>query len=357
MSNKAPDPKLKAADLGPLGTRLRKAIFNNWGLKLVSLLISLTIWGALISEDASLTREKLFNDVPVAVVGADQLQRNGLIVTGGIKNLEPIKMRADVPQRAFDSALPSSYQVRVDLSRISSTGTQKLPILTSTSPTYGAVSWLSQSEITVQVDEYITRRRVPVRLEETGALPPGYYAAGAAVDPATVVISGPRSLIEQVARVVASYHLEQLGDGAGVQYTAVPFRLVTSDNRTIESDLISVTSENVLLDTLLVEQAVYPMKTVGINLSGILSGLPAEGFRVGRMTADPEQIEVAGNIQDIGDLEQLDLTSSIDVSGKSETLIRAMMVDRPLNTVYVSENLVYVTVEIIPADQNSTQAP
>lgn len=328
--------------------RVKHMLFGNWKIKLLSVLIALAIWGALMSEDASLTREKTFNDVVVTVTGNDALQRNGLVIVEGLDDLAPIKMRVDVPQKMYESAQPGLYSVRADVSRITNTGVQTVPIQTLSTTTYGAVSWLSSAEITVKVDEYVTRRRIPVRLMQEGQAPEGYYVGGVSVDPNNVVVSGPRSQVEKVAFVQASYSLGNLDDAFGLQYSAVPFKLISAEGREIDSKLISVTSENVLLDTLLIEQSVYPKKSVGINLSGILKGRVLEGYKVSEIRTDPALVIIAGNADDINRVTMLDLSSSIDVDGLGEPLIRALKIEKPAGVSFMSESAVYVMVDIVP---------
>jgi YbbR domain-containing protein len=357
MTEKPPLPDGKRFDFRMLLRRVGKAFLKNWKLKAVSVVVAIIIWGGLISEDATLTREKVFVEVPVLVTGVDALQRSGLVVVSGLSGLEPISMRAEVPQKAYEAASYLNYSVRVDVSRINATGQQTLQVLTNSSTTFGTVNWLSHDEITVMVDEYITRRRVPVRLEKTGTLQQGAYAAGASVDPSNVVISGPRSLVEKVAYLSASYNQDLLDGRSGVQYSAVPFRLLSEDGSVIQNDLISVTSENVLLDSLLVEQSIYPMKAVKVNLTGIITGEPAPGYRVNKVYSDPAEVFLAGNTEDIDSIRMLDLASAIDVTGQRETLIRAVRINKPEKLVYISANAAYVTVEIQPVNQSDVILP
>lgn len=331
-----------------LRKRVWQAIKNNWQLKLLSLLVAFVVWGALISEDPNLTREKTFTDVPITVTGMELLQRNGLIVVEGLDNLPHIKMRALVPQKIYASAHPANYSVRVDVSRITAPGEQTVPIQTLSTGTFGSIEWMSTNEITVKVDEYITRRRVPVKLVKAGQTPEGYYSASTSADPNNVVISGPKSLVEKIDVVSASYNPALQDLSVGVQYSAVPFRLLAADGTEIKSDLISVTSENVLLDTLLVEQVIYPTKFVDINLTGLVKGKVAEGYQVVGVTADPPQVRVAGSEEELDSLKLLDLSSVIDVEGLNDTIIRALRVEKPQGIMYMSDNAVYVTVEIAP---------
>ena len=344
--------------LREFGARLKKSLKSNWGLKVTSLLMAVAIWGGLISQDATLTREKTFSDVPVAVLNSDTMQRNGYIVISDLSQLGPIRMRANVPQRVYDSVTPTNYNVRLDLGRINATGTVTLPLQTTDTISYGSVIWLSQTEVTVEVDEYITRRRIPVQpIQSTAVLSENIYAANPGIDPNSVVISGPRSLVENIARVVPAYDASQLTPLVGTQYNAVPFMLVNREGEEIKSPLISVTSENVLLDSLMVEQTFYPQKSVPINLTGAIAGQPAAGYKIGAITAEPASVLVAGNSTGLEKITMADLSGPIDVSGLAETIIRAVKVTKPADSTYISENAVYVTVEILPIASADMETP
>ncbi len=346
-----PDNSLRSQAL-----RFWRFLSYRWGWKLGCLLLAMILWGGIISQDSSLTREKRFSDVTVSVINSDVLIRSGLIVVSGIDDFQPIRMNVAVPQKIYATAIPSNYNPRVDLSRISATGTQTVPILYSNSSAYGTVTWLSVTEITVDVEEYVTKRRIPVQLEVKNAAPAGFYAAPPSVDPALVTVSGPKSLCENLSRCVAAHDLAGLAPQAGTQFSAVPFTLYSGEGKAIRSDLLAVTFESVQLDTLLVEQALYPMKTVDINLSGILSGTPAEGYRVVSVTADPSYLSVAGSNETVKSLKLLDIDASINVEGARETLIRSVKVQAPPGAQYLSEGIVYVTVVIEAAADGSGEA-
>ncbi len=335
--------------LRTLVVRFFRMLTFRWGWKLVCLLLSLLLWGGLISQDATLTREKRFSDVPVNVVNSDTLIRNGLIVVSGLENIGLIRMHADVPQKYYATAMPSNYNVRVDLSRVLAAGAQKVPITFTNTTNYGTVTWLSATEITVEVEPYVTRRRIPVQVETQSTPPAGFYAPPPSVDPLLVTVSGPKSVCDSVARCVAVYNLASLAPQAGTQISAVSFSLHDSEGNRINNSLLSVSYESVRLDSLVIEQTLYPMKTVDINLSGILSGVPARGYHVASVVADPSYLSVAGSTEMIQSLKLLDVDASINVDGASENeIIRQVKVLPPQGAQYISSELVYVTVYIEP---------
>ena len=137
--------------------RLWRLIYHNWPWKLLALFLALCLWAGLITQDPTLTRERVFTDVTVSVVGADTLRRNsGLIVLSGLEDENlTARLRVDVPQREYNTVTASNYNPRVDLTRITEAGEQTLRINTTSTSTYGTVRGISPETITVVVDQFV----------------------------------------------------------------------------------------------------------------------------------------------------------------------------------------------------------
>ena len=56
---------------------------HNLQWKLLALFLAVCLWVGLILQDPSLTRERVFTDVPLTITGAETLRRNGFIVVHG----------------------------------------------------------------------------------------------------------------------------------------------------------------------------------------------------------------------------------------------------------------------------------
>ncbi|MDO5022422.1 MAG: CdaR family protein [Eubacteriales bacterium] len=334
--------------------RLWQILSHNWQWKLFSVLLSIIFWGWLITENPDLTREKTFTEVNISIMGEEALKRNGLIVTNLAENLPALTLSAEVPQKMYDLASPSSYNVRIDLSRINKVGDQTIPVLYTNTSSYGKVTRLSQNEVTLHAEPYITRRRIPVQINQTGNVPSGFYASKPTVDPSTVTIAGPKSLVENVVRCVANYNLSLLTAAARNQFTAVSFTLYDYLDKPLESELIEVRSDSIPLDTLLVEQELYRLQAISINKSGIITGTPAEGYTVTDIKIDPSMLNVAGSNELMETLKLLDVETPVDISGATDTLIRNVAIKKPDEALHMSENAVYVTVTIEPVKKEES---
>lgn len=337
------------AVLRDLPRRLWQLLLRNLSWKLFAIFLAICLWAGLITQDPTLTRERVFTDVPVTLTGADILQRNGMIVLSSFDE-EPlaVRMRVDVPQREYNSVTAANYSPRIDLSRITETGMQKLRIATTSATAYGIVKEVSPDSVDIMVDEYVPSYRIPVSIQRKGQFPNGYYGAESSLNPSAVTVSGPKSIVSQIARVMVDFDVSKLPAQTGLIRTAVPMRFTDAQGNSIESSLIDVTSAGVLLHTIVVEQTVYATKTLPINSLALTAGLPAAGYEVRGVSATPNILVGAGDEIGVGLLDSLFLEHPVDVTGKSESFTVDIKISKPPELVYLSTDSVTLYVEITP---------
>ena len=292
----------------------------------------------------------MFGDVTISVTGADTLRRNsGLIVLSGLEDENlTARMRVDVPQREYNTVTASNYNPRVDLTRITEAGEQTLRIITTSTSTYGTVRSISPETVTVVVDQYVTNYRVPVSVNIIGEYPEGFYGTPISLDPSAVTLSGPKSLVDEIVRVYVDFDVSRLAAKAGTVRTALPMRFVNADGDEIESDLLEVTSADVVLRTITVEQDLYPTRTVSLSGIGLTEGEPAEGYRVASVSVTPASVLVAAPQTTLDLLDELAISDPVDITGRTETFSVEVEPQWPSDAVYLSAEAVTLTVEIEP---------
>ena len=329
--------------------RLFSALTRHLGYKILAIVIAVILWAGLIVQDPDITREKTFTGVSVSVSGEETMKRNGYIVVSDLDAaLSDVSLRVNVPQMQYTNATAAAYNVSLNLSRLNETGTQEVRITTTNSSTYGTVSEVSPSSIEVEVEEYVSRYRIPVTVIPTGEAPEGYYATAPAAEPTRVTVSGPRSQIENVVRAEATLDLSQLPAREGTVRTAVGFRLVDSDGNEVSSDFIQVTSESVLLDTITAEQALYPYTTLDVSGIGLVTGEPAEGYEVKGVSVSPSTLIGAGRSEALALLGLLFTDTQIDVTGLTGSTSQQLRLRKPSELQYLSADSISVAVDIGP---------
>ena len=327
---------------------LWRLIRHNGLIKIVSLILAVILWAMLITQDPTLTREKIMTDGSVTIVGSDNIRRNGYIVTEGLEDLGTVTIRADVPQGQYQSAAAASYNPRIDLSRINASGVQDVKINTTNSTSYGTVLEVTPATVRVKVEDYITRYRIPVTVETGGTLPEGWYATQATVDPPVLAVSGPRSLVSRIVRAEAMLSLDNLPTQEGSVRTAVPYRLIDSSGETIDDKALTVTSESVLIDSIVLEQTMVPQKTLNLGSLGLVTGSPAQGYEIKSVSVTPEMVVAAGAGEVLERLDTLYTDAAIDVTDMTDSVNRQIKIRKPTELTYLSQDSVTVAVEIGP---------
>ena len=322
-------------------------------LKLTAVLIAILFWMIVIASDPTLERQKEMT-ATVSVTGADTLRTRGYVVTDDLTSSPiTVNITAKVTQGNYDRATAASFSPRLDLSQITSDGQQEVSFSAGYS-TYGEIQSFEPKSMTVNVERYITRSRVPVVVRVTGEMPQGLWRSATSCDPNLVSVSGPASLVEQVRRAVVELPLEGLSaDMEDCQVTS-PVTLETADGQTISSPLIRITFESVTVDSASIECSVLPTRSVAVDAASAITGTPAHGYEVGEIRVSPETVTVADSAEALKNLEAMFVQSPVDVTGATEDLLVTVPLAGATAHSYCSAREVAVSVTIRPATHTHT---
>lgn len=331
--------------------KLPSFILKNWSWKLLSLFLAVCLWAGLITQDPTLTRERIFSDVKLNIINADTLRRNsGLVVISGLEdeNLH-VRMRVDVPQREYNTVTLTNYNPRVDLSRITDVGEQTVRISSTSTTSYGIVKDITPDTVTVVVDEYVTNYRIPVSVNVTGEYPEGFYGSAISIDPSVVAVSGPKTYVDQVERIMVDFDVSRLSAREGTVRTARTMRFLDENGNDVDSSMLEVTSADVVLRTIILTQTLYSTREFPLDTETLIKGSPAEGYRIKEVTVSPASLMAAGTTEALDSVEMLYASSAVDVTGAENSFTQTVRVRKPGELAYVSNETVTVSVEIEPS--------
>ncbi|MBN1776745.1 MAG: hypothetical protein JW811_01360 [Clostridiales bacterium] len=331
------------------------AISRNLQWKLLALLLAVLLWVGLILQDPSLTRERVFTDVPLTITGSDTLRRNGFIVTQGLEEeAAVVRLKVDVPQQEYNDVVYSNYNPRVDLSRITEAGEQTVKVSTTSTTLYGSVTDVSPGEIPIVVDNYITNYRIPVQVSVIGEYPDGFYGTVPTTDVSIVTVSGPESVVSKIAKIVLEYDVSALAAHAAALQTALTLRYMDIDNNELDDSLLEPTSGGVLLRSIVLEQKLYPIKTLSLNQTALTTGTPKTGYEVKSVTLSPGVVVAAGDETALSVLDTLFLEEAVDVSGRDAPFTAEIRILQPDNIVYLNTKTVTLIVDIGAVQKTQT---
>lgn len=316
MMNSRP-PKRNNAPRGPfrgLRDMMARIVGSKRFLLLASLLVAVLTWSVLVASDTTLTRPKTFQNVSVSVIGEATLKSRGFIVMDDLEELvSGVRMTVEVTQANYNRVSGTSYNPHFDLTDVTGVGENTLEIAYS-SQIYGPVISCEPSTITVNVERYMTRR-VPVVLEMVGFAPEDVYLDSYRTDPTMLSVSGPQSLVTSVARAVAKLDLSTLSTDRASDRTALDVELQDASGAVIVSDKLEITNQTVITDSVIVDTEVVPAAMVPLELDGLVTGEPAEGYALENVYVEQDALRVAAKQEILGSIEFITIDQPLDISG------------------------------------------
>ena len=341
---------------------LQHLFLHNGGFKLLAVVLSVLLWAGLISQDPSVTRMKVFQNVNIKIINSDsdrQYTNKGRIVTSDLSELlEDVSITASVPQLQYENADASAYNLRVDLDEIRANGEaeQELRIQYDDNSEYGEIVNISPSTIKVRVEELFTYQKVPITVRTEGEAPDGWYIEKPTVAPTTVSVSGPISIVKEVSRGITTLDLNTLEWEEDTIRDIGEIRLINRRGDEIKSPLLVISSEGNQNDTVLIETSMMPTRNYSVRDMIQFRGALEPGYMiVDEPVYSPEYVTIASSTKKLDALEtlqpdaranQLLETGYVDLTGLSETRTFNIAVKSISDGVILSSDTISITVDI-----------
>lgn len=170
---------------------MRRALFGNWELKLVSVAIAFVVWILVVNAD----RKQVAFAAPVEYVGVPA----GMVLVGDRR--DTVDVQVDAARWAVARLTPAAVRVRIDLTGLKP-GDNAVPVSPAEvdTPAGVAVTRLSPAWLRVTLAE-ATARSVRVVPRIVGVPAPGHAIRRVKVDPVAIELKGPRSTMEAQSAV------------------------------------------------------------------------------------------------------------------------------------------------------------
>ncbi len=185
---------------------------NNFVRVVLSIVIAFGLWLYVVTV-VSPESEASYYDVPVVFDGVSLLDERELMIIAGKDATMNLKLSGN--RTDLNKLDKTNITILADLSQIREPGEHKVKCDVSFPSNAGIIEVLEKDPqyITVQVSER-ARKDVPVRLFAEGAVPEGFIAdmENAALSHATVTVSGPREVVDQIEYAAITVDLEDRMD-------------------------------------------------------------------------------------------------------------------------------------------------
>ena len=333
-----------------------RGLSHNWAWKVASLALAICLWGALISQDTALPRDKVIEDIRVSVTNSTALRNSGFVVVSGLDELSTVSIRASVPQKNYTTVGSANFSARLDLSQIQYAGEQtvKITVTSTNTSQYGTVKEIMNPEVTVVVEELSSISGIPVEVRLEGEVPSDYYAGALTLSVQAVDVTGPRSVVDKVSRCVITYDQSALNPSRSPNTSSLTFVFEDLEGNELDGSRLSVTphGQSTAISRITVSQEVYYLARVPVATDALTEGDPASGYAVSSVRVTPQTIVIAGTQAAIAPYLEEGAAfypyEQVDISGQTRTVSQLLYLNTPGNVEYISNNTVQVVVTILP---------
>ncbi len=274
--------------------------------KITCILIAIFLWSFVMSEVDPI-RTTQYRNVNVTLNNISALDRQGLVVMEPQQvtvNVEVTGKKSDIDK--FAANIANNINAYVDLSGYGE-GQVKVPVISRLASQINgvAITDVEPREILFTIDRLV-KKEIPLSFNTTGELPENYVLGDLKSKSQFILVSGPRTWINEVNQVVASV---DLSNRTSTTTESFPTIIVDDEGKEVRG----LTKEPNLVD---IEIPIFRTASLPIELITV-NELPLN-YSIANIDISPSFIQVKGN-DSIVDLKKID-TKEIDINnlfGKS----------------------------------------
>lgn len=267
-------------------------------VQIVSLFISIGLW-LYVTNTENPIRTVEVSKVPVQLLNANDLSKQGMALVPNQSIYVDLKVEGysqDVYKLNKDN-----FSIKIDLAEYAlKLGDNSIPITIVDTPSNVTVKNTSNLVVTVKIEEIIEKDfNVESRIDV--AAKANYYVAQPQINPETVTVSGPKSLVSQVKGVVVLGQEDNVFEDIVKNYEVVA---IGDSGDTVEGVKLSTERVQVIIK-------INPGKSVPIKVGTI--GNAGYNINIASMELSQNYVEITGPQYILDSISEI-YTEAIDLS-------------------------------------------
>ncbi len=317
-------------------------IFNNFGLKILAVFISVLLWLAVINVSDPVINTS-YADIPVVVTNVDRITSQGKVYE--LTSETTVDISVSAKRSVQDFLSEDNFKAVVDLEDYDDKAGQ-VPIRIECNKYSGQIeSMKPKTEFaTVNIEDMLSKQFV-ITPVVSGEPEEGYIVGSVSTAENIVRISGAESVVSEIKKITAEVSVTALSSDVN---TSVDLKLYDKDGE-------QITDNNLMKNISTVAMSVQILATKELPIRFSTSGVPKDGYGIcGELTASKESIVIAGKPTALMYLTSVDITSAaVKVDGADQKVSLEVDLTRYLPDGIVladPENDRMVTVEV-PIDE------
>lgn len=275
----------------------RNYILNNFGIKVLSLLVAIIVWMVIVNIEDPYKEKTLV--VTVETINEDALSSVNKVYEVIEGATAPVKVRGK--KSVVDKLKPADIRATADLSNLSAVNA--VAIVPELVKNVSSEPTLECNQVLKVALENMASKQVKVTVVTEGTPEEGYSIGECLAKPNMIEVTGGQSAINKIDTVRVTVNV----NGASEDFTR-RLRPVACD-----ADGEKVVSSTLTYGVPKVRAIIHVLnkKTIPVNI--VISGEPAAGYEFVKAECLPEKIEIAGDARNLGDIDEVKIP--INISG------------------------------------------
>lgn len=303
---------------------------------LLSFAVAFGLWLYVINVVSPGSKETFYN-IEVVMEGESALNSRGLMITDISDTTVDMELSGN--RSDLNKLNSSNITLKADLSKIYDEGTITVYYTTNYPGDVANNAFTVESQypkyITLTVEKKDTNE-IPVNIVTTGSVGEGYMVdkENAVLDYSTITVTGPRSVVEQIAEARIEVDLTDRTESISESYR---FTLSDADGEPVDAKQITVSVEEVRLDMVIQRYKEVPVTYTLVEGGGATAD-------TAQITLSQETISVAGNEAMLEEINEIAL-GTINLGEIPEDSTLTFAVNLPESVTNLSE-VTEVTVDV-----------
>lgn len=309
-------------------------LLKNWPYKLIALGTAIILTTYVHGE-----RNPTVSTSAATRLGIIGLQK-GYVVTLAQEEV-PISLQG--PKTAVDAVKPTDIKAWINLANLRA-GSHTVPIIVSfpESSTHNVIAKPAVPKVSVTI-EALSSRTLPVEVKIKNSPPIGYASSEPSVTPSVATVSGRRSLVDSVARLIVMVDPTPLRPSLDEYVSIKP---VDSHDNPVND--VNISPDGVRVALRLVETPADKP----IFVSPTIVGQPQFPYRVTKVNVTPNSVSVKGRPESLAGASTVS-TDAVDIAGATTDVVRQVGLHVPPGLDIDGPRTVKVTVRIVPSPPGS----
>ena len=265
--------------------KLTKRITNNFGLKVLAVVFAIVIWLVVVNiEDPEKT--KGFT-IPVTIENSDYLTDMGKTYDI-LNNSDKISFTVTGKRSIIEELSDSDFTAVANMENVNDELTT-VPVSVAASRYSGQIE-INKRDATLKISvENLKTEKYAVKVVET-----------ATADPKKVTITGPESVLSQIATVEAIVDVSGVGEDMATNSKVV---LLDEAGNEISQDRLTLNRTSVAVDVKITMGKSVPLKFT-------TNGTPADGYRYEKAECSVSSVKLVGSSEALAGISELEISGS-----------------------------------------------